>query len=62
MSIDAQTLLSVIIVGVVAGCVGALSDRTSAISYLIAGIVGGYGAIWSAPITPVGYGRSILPQ
>ena len=50
MSIDAQTLLNVIIVGVVAGCVGALSDRTSAIGYLIAGIVGAYGGIYATRV------------
>ncbi len=49
MSIDARTLLIVTVVGAAAGGVGALSDRTSAIGYLIAGIVGAYAGIYATP-------------
>jgi uncharacterized membrane protein YeaQ/YmgE (transglycosylase-associated protein family) len=46
MLIDAQGLLVVIIVGVVAGWVGAVSDRASAIGHLIAGVIGAYLGIY----------------
>jgi hypothetical protein len=50
MSIDTSRLLVVIAVGAAAGCVGAASDRTSVVGYLIAGIVGAYGAIYTTRI------------
>jgi uncharacterized membrane protein YeaQ/YmgE (transglycosylase-associated protein family) len=42
MLIDAQGLLIVIIVGVIAGWVGAVSDRASAIGHLTAVVIGAF--------------------
>jgi hypothetical protein len=47
MTIDAQTPLMAIIVGDAAACVVALSDRTSAIGFLIASIVGAYASVFT---------------
>jgi uncharacterized membrane protein YeaQ/YmgE (transglycosylase-associated protein family) len=44
--IDAQSLLIVIIVGVLAGWVGAMSDRASPIGHLIGGMIGAYAGIY----------------
>lgn len=48
MLIDAQGLLVVIIVGVVAGWLGAMSARANAAGHMAAGVIGAYGAIYLA--------------
>jgi uncharacterized membrane protein YeaQ/YmgE (transglycosylase-associated protein family) len=53
MLIDAQGLLVVVVVGVVAGWVGADSDRANPVGYLITGVIGAYLGIYLASTTSI---------
>jgi uncharacterized membrane protein YeaQ/YmgE (transglycosylase-associated protein family) len=53
MLFDAQGLLIVVIIGVLAGWVGAMSDRASPIGHLIAGMIGAYVGVYLVAIMHV---------